>query len=223
MLCTWHYTTSKYSHLLKLAAFAQNQLSLLHIHFRLGIHSIKEYSPEEREDRLKNYFKFMFVRHPLTRLVSAYRQKIENGKLTKLLGLKTMSFMNKTITRDSNFRITFNDFVSYVTKGNGTQLSNKHWQTYGRLCRPCDISYDFIGRQELLEGDAKYLFQTHFRHIQFADKGGADFGNNFHRTNSNLETTQSYFSQLTREKKYAVIRRYGDDMEMFGYERSDIF
>ena len=36
------------------------------------------YSPAEIRDRLKNYFKFLTVRHPLDRLVSTYVDKLVN-------------------------------------------------------------------------------------------------------------------------------------------------
>ena len=37
---------------------------------------LNKYNAEERRYRLQNYFKFMFVREPLERLVSAYRDKV---------------------------------------------------------------------------------------------------------------------------------------------------
>jgi len=34
------------------------------------------FSPQKQEEILQNHFKFMFVRHPFERLVSAYLDKI---------------------------------------------------------------------------------------------------------------------------------------------------
>jgi Sulfotransferase family len=37
---------------------------------------LEHFSPDEQHFRLKNYYKFMFVREPLERLLSAYRDKM---------------------------------------------------------------------------------------------------------------------------------------------------
>ena len=36
---------------------------------------------------------------------------------------------------------------------------NQHWRQYEKLCHPCVINYDFIGRLETLENDAPLLLK----------------------------------------------------------------
>jgi len=38
------------------------------------------FPPEKREEIMRDYFKFMFVRHPFERLISAYKDKILSQK-----------------------------------------------------------------------------------------------------------------------------------------------
>ena len=45
-------------------------------HRRVGLKWLKEYPLEEIKYKLKHYFKFLFVRDPYARLLSAYRDKI---------------------------------------------------------------------------------------------------------------------------------------------------
>lgn len=41
-----------------------------------GYKYLSEWPPEEQIEIIKSYYKFMFVRHPLERLLSAYRDKV---------------------------------------------------------------------------------------------------------------------------------------------------
>ena len=41
-----------------------------------GYKYLSEWPPEEQIQMIKTYYKFMFVRHPLERLLSAYRDKV---------------------------------------------------------------------------------------------------------------------------------------------------
>ena len=51
---------------------------------KYGIKMLSTYTPEQIKYRLENYFKFIFVRHPMERLVSAYRSKFEKRKDNKV-------------------------------------------------------------------------------------------------------------------------------------------
>ena len=44
-----------------------------------GYKYLSEWPPEEQIEMIKSYYKFMFVRHPLERLLSAYRDKVRGG------------------------------------------------------------------------------------------------------------------------------------------------
>ena len=51
---------------------------------KYGIKMLSTYTPEQIKYRLENYFKFLFVRHPMERLVSSYRSKFEKRKDNKV-------------------------------------------------------------------------------------------------------------------------------------------
>ena len=48
---------------------------------RFNINQLASYPREEWEEILQTYFKVAFVRHPFSRLVSAYRDKFEKKKI----------------------------------------------------------------------------------------------------------------------------------------------
>ena len=43
------------------------------LYYRYGLRPLEGYKPDQVEYMLNNYYKFMFVRHPLERILSSYR------------------------------------------------------------------------------------------------------------------------------------------------------
>ncbi|XP_035675463.1 carbohydrate sulfotransferase 11-like isoform X1 [Branchiostoma floridae] len=128
--------------------------------------TLKRYSPEAIQYRLDNYFKFMFVRDPLERLLSAYINKFTmpyNLKFHRLYGTKIISRFRENPSNDSVQRgddVMFKEFVQYLLdpQAHGPQL-NEHWDHYFNLCHPCRIHYDVIGKYETLDQDVNYVLQ----------------------------------------------------------------
>ena len=51
---------------------------------KYGMKMLSTYSPEQIKYRTDNYFKFIFVRHPLEMIVSSYRSKFEKREDNKV-------------------------------------------------------------------------------------------------------------------------------------------
>ena len=109
---------------------------------------------------LRHYRKAMFVRHPLDRLWSAYNSKFVNQNPRFLVQYgrqmfgrfrRRHSFTDPPCIED----VTFREFVSFMMLR--TSGANVHWMTYNRLCGPCELSYDYIGKLETFEADMAYL------------------------------------------------------------------
>ena len=109
---------------------------------------------------LRHYHKAMFVRHPLDRLWSAYNSKFVNQNPRFLMQYcrqmvgrfrRGHSFTDPPCIKD----VTFREFVSFMMLR--TSGDNVHWMTYNRLCGPCDLSYDYIGKLETFEADMAYM------------------------------------------------------------------
>ena len=120
---------------------------------------LSQLNNSEIQSRLKSYFKFMFVRHPLERLLSAYRSKFQD------LSDRTIFFRKSYGRHIARFRqiwqpdepvndVTFPEFVRLVLDA---QPNDRHWAPMANLCLPCQIQYDFVGRFEKLEEDANQL------------------------------------------------------------------
>ncbi|XP_044216754.1 carbohydrate sulfotransferase 14 [Thunnus albacares] len=118
--------------------------------------------PEEIRYRLKHYFKFMFVREPMERLLSAYRNKFgEIESYQKKYGVEIIKRYRKGHAKDTSLTgddVTFAEFVRYLLDEDVERM-NEHWMPVYNLCQPCAVSYDFIGSYEHLESDAEFVLQ----------------------------------------------------------------
>ena len=81
---------------------------------------------DDWEKRYKNYTKFMFIRDPIERLLSAYRDH------------RPREFFK------SNKDGKFEDFLEWLLKLPDNEL-NPHVVSFTKICNPCSIKYDFIG------------------------------------------------------------------------------
>ncbi|KAM9792491.1 carbohydrate sulfotransferase 12-like [Neosynchiropus ocellatus] len=173
--------------------------------------------------KLKHYTKFLFVRDPFVRLISAFRNKFErpNEFFYRHFGaaiLRRYANLSGSVpdTAAEAFAVglkpTFRQFVSYLLDPelDRTDLSNEHWQQVYRLCHPCQVHYDFIGQLENLESDAEQLLNLLQvdRLIRFPS--GA-------RNRTSASWVGDWFKQIPPAMRRDLYRLYRPDFQLFGY------
>ena len=127
-----------------------------------SMHFLSTYTEQEIEYRLQNYFKFMFVRHPLDRLLSAYRNKFGEhfAMFEKRYGVYIVqNFRPNPPKSPKGDDVTFAEFLDYVASTKSEKL-NEHWSPYLDLCEPCHVSYDFVGYYEDFDGDVNFILEA---------------------------------------------------------------
>ena len=164
---------------------------------------------EERWERLKTYLKFVFVREPLQRLVSAYRDRlIKHHSTTRDVRQEIVqAFRPQDFEPEGKNVVSFREFIQYFSDN---KTRNQHWRQYEKLCHPCVINYDFIGHLETLEEDAALLLKM----------AGIDDRVTFpqiHKSTGSSEVLQ-YYSQVPLEYITRIGEQYRSDFEMFGYD-----
>lgn len=157
-------------------------------------------------DILVNYVKFMFVRDPFSRILSAYVDKLfipnfvfwENvGRLIVLQHRKNPDKQSKTCGHN----VHFPEFIKHiVTSETEQKFRNPHWYPMYEGCRPCHIEYDFIGKMESFKEDIRQLLKnTNLSH--FVDVSSMDSQNDGEALslsiNRAFEVAQSKKSCLT--------------------------
>ena len=122
---------------------------------------LADLTPLAIKHRLKEYYKFMFVREPLERLISAYKDKfvLNNPSFHKHFGREIVKKVRKNPPRGlKGDDVTISEFFQYITESRMEGM-NEHWMPYHMLCQPCAVSYDFIGSFENLESDATQVLK----------------------------------------------------------------
>ncbi|XP_069760769.1 carbohydrate sulfotransferase 12-like [Narcine bancroftii] len=130
-----------------------------------------KFSKQLMKIRLKKYTKFLFVRDPFVRLISAFRNKfaVQNNDFYSQYARQMLKlYANcsdppRTVKEafSAGIKPTFKNFIQYLLDPQTEKRNpfNEHWKQIYRLCHPCQINYDFIGKLESLDEDASYLLK----------------------------------------------------------------
>ena len=112
----------------------------------------------------RNMHVFMFSRDPYSRLWSAYVDKfyLPDFWRSSAPGIASKFKVNATaLDKTCGNNITFTDFLQYVTDtlSKGGNL-NEHFNPMFKLCSPCHVRFDVIGKIETFQKDSEYIFKT---------------------------------------------------------------
>ncbi|XP_062866506.1 carbohydrate sulfotransferase 10 [Trichomycterus rosablanca] len=203
--------------------------NLVHDHERNGLPRLSSMSDAEITERLKTYFKFLIVRDPFERLISAFKDKfVQNPRFEpwyKHTIAPAIIRKYRKYHRDSSGSagLHFEDFVRYLGDESGQKQLDRqfgehiiHWITYVELCAPCHISYDVIGHHETLEQDAPYILKAakieHLVSYPSIPQG---------ITHYNRTKVEHYFSGISKRDIRRLYTSYQGDFSLFGYHRPD--
>ncbi|XP_051807335.1 carbohydrate sulfotransferase 12-like isoform X2 [Acanthochromis polyacanthus] len=111
---------------------------------------------------------------------------------------------------------TFHQFITYLLDPETERESifNEHWRQVYRLCHPCQVKYDFIGRLETLETDAEHLLKLLEVDDLLRFPSGAR-----NRTAASWE--RDWFAQIPITTRRKLYKLYEPDFELFGYPEPD--
>ncbi|XP_052776038.1 uncharacterized protein LOC128213951 [Mya arenaria] len=121
--------------------------------------------------------RFMFVRDPYQRLVSAYVDKLvaPNPVYWKIISVNAIRQLRKNATRLSQqcgHDLTFREFIQYVILTLDPRVLRKparpdgHFLIQTDICGPCRVKYDFVGKMETFGLDSIELV----RKMQISNK-----------------------------------------------------
>lgn len=177
--------------------------------------TVKQFPPEQAQKMLRTFYKFMFVREPFERLLSAYKDKFvhprafDKDPYITVFGKKIISNYRYNVTQEalqSGYGVKFPEFIQYILDMGVRE--DWHWANYDDVCGICDIKYEYVGHYETLQDDAKYVLKrSSLSHLRFPVT----------RPSRTKDELLHYYSQIPK----AWIKRLGgvyrNSFEIFDY------
>ncbi|XP_077061040.1 carbohydrate sulfotransferase 12-like [Siphateles boraxobius] len=176
--------------------------------------------------KLKNYTKFLFVRDPFVRLISAFRNKFavpDEYFYTEYASTMLQRYANISSPPDSaqeafaaDIRPSFTHFIQYLLDPLTEKENpfNEHWQQMYRLCHPCQIDYDFVGKLETLDDDTKHLLRILGldNHIHFPPG---------YENRTGVDWLRDWFASISIADRRKLYNLYETDFKLFEYEKPE--
>jgi len=189
----------------------------------------RAWSPHKQR-RPRNYisqaarteFSFMTSRHPLERILSAYRDKFflngdfdfERKKVTefrRLYGNKIIAKYRKSTPSDPKYEKapTFREFVEYLVDLPISKF-NDHWIPMYLQCMPCHIKYTIISRLDTISRDSDLIFKT----LELSARLPKSHVTQGITTDN---TVSSYYSTISKDLLEKLYNIYKFDFLLFNY------
>jgi len=194
--------------------------------------------------------KFIIVRHPFERLVSAYRDKLAGFTRNEhYLNMRKVIIKNyRTDKSDRSSIPSFKESVDFVLdelkkmeRGSSNLVIDGHFMPYTRRCIPCAIDYDVIIKFESLEDDSQYLIEEcHLEnklkviHENAAPTGARTAQGQKNkskkvkagkaepaRSSSSSAQSLKFYQDIEPEKMKELYNHYLLDFEIFGYSAEE--
>lgn len=185
------------------------------VHKRGVFLSLANFTIPEMKRMLNTFTKFVFVRHPFERLLSAYRNKFENNYVrSSYFQSRFGRYIVKNFrpnpsksSLDKGNDVTFTEFAAYLTAPENTTF-NEHWKPVYNLCRPCLIKYDFIGKYETLYSDSDHLLKL-----------AGIFPSTFpkFKPSNTSDQLKKYYTTLSSNTIMQLYNLYFMDFKLFNY------
>ena len=172
----------------------------------------------------ENYTKFIVVRHPMDRLVSAYYNLVN---FTKGMADHTPNVVqyfkkSKHIKELNQKTLSFDQFLGEIVQKSGI-YQDRHWNPISETCSICMVKYDYFFRLETIFDDfqpiASILGHPHFELRNY----GALNGNDKRRIRVTDKKGLNWYKHLpeyqnvSKEVMRQVFERYQYDLKLFGY------
>lgn len=165
--------------------------------------------------RVERYYKVIFVRHPLSRILSAYRDKFERHNYETFRkiaeGIKRRQRVKFPKAAKNTSSLAFEEFIHYLVNANKNR-ENSHWNLISSSARVCELRYHFIGKLESLDNDLQYLLH------KLRANTSLTILRAYQGYSGEVEILRHYYGNISRPLLRRLYQAYKMDFDMFGYD-----
>jgi len=211
--CTnWKYLIRKWEGL------DYKDISASHDHTKSGLRYLSDYSRDDID--LTQYYKFVFVRDPYMRLLSAYMDKLRNKKNPSEYTMFLRSVIGYNSAKRNVTDISFATFVNSIYQNKDKAQWNAHWRGQNTMCGLDEFPYDFVGKMENLTAHTKIVFDALKNNM---NKSGNEEEKFRFPTHEDINFPPSGSSKKVADDMYTldlmlkVRTLYADDFRILGY------
>jgi len=112
----------------------------------------------------QGYMTMVNVRHPMSRLLSAYRDKFRKGHpWMRIIEPKFGKFLEKLERKDMSLELyeySFDAFLELAAASEFDFMRDQHWRSMAFHCGPCNNEYDFIVHQEHGSEEQEFILKA---------------------------------------------------------------
>ena len=186
--------------------------------------------PDDSDWRLRKYFKFIFVREPLERLLSAFRDKLLFKKDDyKDIDVDIVQKYRPREYRPSvkRYNVTFAEFVRYVLDEHAAgSVLDRHWLPQSKVCSVCEPLFEFIGHYETLDTDVELVVSKLKSRVhdqqQRRQVDHITFPSGSSHTSKTNGLMKQMYSTIPAQHIQALYKLYAVDYALFGYEHPNV-
>lgn len=188
-----------------------------------SLQRLNAYPKEVIKQKLDTYTKFIFVRDPFVRLISAYKDKLESANQIyyETIGVEILrkfgnvSNLPASVQKAHEDGIvpSFHDFIQYILSlpAENDSMFDEHWRQTVHLCHPCLIDYDFIGKMETIDDDAAQL-------LRMLNVDNIVSFYPWIKNKTEPRQIKTWFANIPAEWRRKLYQVYEADFKLFGYE-----
>ena len=184
-------------------------------------HSLTE---SQRIYKIRNYWKFIILRNPLERLLSAFLNKLSSPLKRDTSTWGTFDLhkwqimeiyhpeelrMFKIGLSDKNLTVNFETFLKWIIDTPNYKL-NEHFAPTVEIAQPCRIRYNFYGNFRMYSSDMKLITERlGVPHNYFFDRSSHKAGR------ETKDLMEAFYSQVSVNVKRRLIEDISEDMEFY--------
>ncbi|XP_071546658.1 carbohydrate sulfotransferase 11-like [Panulirus ornatus] len=202
--------------------FEESQFEAINVHFLVYRRFPAPSTTKERSRVFRHALRLLIVRHPFSRLLSAYMDKMMSiTPKPEIFNFRELQLeiIRRYRPKNSNETLlfpTFEEFVQYVIDSTASLKTLKDWKKmvcwtpYWAHCGVCSHDYQFIMKLETIVEDERFL-------VTLADLQELKQVHEWRNSKSSANTTHSFFQQLSTHQMQQLHQRYMLDFQLFGY------